>query len=362
MTPIFSAIDLSAISGTSRAFIVAGGILLFFCILGFIAERVILTGMRRFARRTNFKLDDIVIDSLKGAARWGFFLFGIFAALPALPIPLQYDDEITMAGRLVVLVFLVVLVGRFASGVAGHYAYRWFPSSVSLMKIVVNVIVMIFGLLVIFQTMGIKVTPILTALGVGGLAVALALQDTLANFFAGLQVLASRQINVGDYIQLDGGQEGFIHDIGWRSATIKMLNNNMVIVPNTKLSQAIVTNYSLQERDFAVRMTIGVSYDSDLEKVERVTIEVAREVASRIEGAVKDFEPVVRYHTFGESSIEFNVVLRYSDYGAQYLTQHELVKALHKRYREEGIDIPFPIRTVMMRNPAPTESPVSTRD
>ena len=356
-----AAIDLSAISGSGRAFIVAGAIVLFFCILGFIAERVILTALRRFARKTNFMFDDIVIDSLKGTARWGFLLFGIFAALPALPIPLQYSDEITMAGRLVVLIFLIVLVGRFASGIAGHYAYRWFPSSVSLMKIVVNVIVMTFGLLVIFQTMGIKVTPILTALGVGGLAVALALQDTLANFFAGLQVLASRQINVGDYVHIDGGQEGFVHDIGWRSATIKMLNNNMVIIPNTKLAQAIVTNYSLQERDFAVRTTIGVSYDSDLEKVERVTIEVARDVINRIEGAVKDFEPVVRFHTFADSSIQFNVILRYSDYGAQYLAQHELVKALHKRYREEQIDIPFPMRTVLMRSPAPAEAPASPR-
>ena len=194
------------------------------------------------------------------------------------------------------------------------------------------------------------------------MAVALALQDTLANFFAGLQVLASRQINLGDYIHLDGGQEGFVFDIGWRSATIRMLNNNMVIIPNTKLAQAIVTNYSLQERDFAVRTTIGVSYDSDLEKVERVTIEVARDVISRVEGAVKDFEPVVRFQSFADSSIQFNVVLRYSDYGAQDVAQHELVKALHKRYREENIDIPFPMRTVVLRNQTPAETPASARE
>ncbi len=351
---MFLAIDFSAISGTTRSLIIAGGIVLLASIFGFIVERVLIASLRRLASTTDIMLDDIVMSSLRGVARWGFFLFGIFAALPVLPIPLSMDDHITKAGRLITLIFACIVVGRFASGVAAHYAHRLLPSSVSLAKIVVNAIVMTLGLLIIFQTMGIKITAILTALGVGGLAVALALQDTLANFFAGVQILASKQIRIGDYVQLDGGQEGFVSDIGWRSATLKMLNNNIVIVPNTKLSQAIVTNYSLEERDFAVRATIGVAYDSDLEHVEKVTIDVARDVMARIEGAANDFEPLVRFHTFGDSSIQFNVILRYTDYGAQFIAQHELVKALHKRYRDEGIEIPFPIRTLFVRNESAT--------
>lgn len=346
------AIDFSAISGTTRALVVAGGIVLVATIAGFVIERVLIAGLRRLAKSTSFQFDDIVMTSVRGVARWGFFLLGVFAALPALPIPVSFSDEITMAGRLIVLVFAFIVLGRFASGIAAHYAHRLFPSSVSLTKMIVNAVVMTIGLLILFQTIGIKITPILGALGVGGLAVALALQDTLANFFAGMQVMASKQINLGDYVQLDSSHEGFVSDIGWRAATLKMLNNNVVVVPNTKLAQAIVTNYSLEERDFAVRMTIGVAYDSDLEKVERVTIETARAVVSRIEGAAKAFEPLVRFHTFGDSSIQFNVIMRYEDYGAQFLAQHELVKALHKRYQQEGIEIPFPIRTVLMRGEA----------
>jgi small-conductance mechanosensitive channel len=342
-------LDFSAISGTTRSFIIAGGIVLGFSLLGFIVERVLVAGLRKLATTTDFQLDDIIIHSLRGIARWGFFFAGLFAAIPVLPLPDHLADEVTIASRLIVLIFAIVVVARLASGVAAHYAHRLLPSSVSLAKIVVNVAIMTLGLLIIFQTMGIKITALLTALGVGGLAVALALQDTLANFFAGIQVLASKQIRIGDYIQLDSGQEGFVSDIGWRAATFKMLNNNMVIVPNTKLAQAIVTNYSLQERDFAVRMSIGVSYDSDLEKVERVTIEVAREVLQRVEGAAADVEPVIRFQSFGDWSIQFNVILRYRDYGAQFLAQHELVKALHERYRREGIEIPYPIQTVFAR-------------
>ncbi len=342
-------IDFSAISTTTRSFIIAGGIIALSTLGGFVVEKILISGIRRFAASTDIMFDDIVASSLRGVARWGFFLFGIFAALPVLPIPLSFSDEITTAGRLIVMVFAIIIVGRFASGIAAHYAHRLLPSSVSLAKIVVNAIVMIIGLLIIFQTMGIKITAMLTALGVGGLAVALALQDTLANFFAGVQILASKQIRIGDYVLLETKQEGFVADIGWRSATLKMLNNNIVIIPNTKLAQAIVTNFSLQERDFAVRATIGVAYDSDLEKVERVTIEVARDVINRVEGASKDFEPQIRFHTFGDYSIQFNVILRYTDYGAQFVAQHELVKALHKRYLEEGIEIPFPIQTIFTR-------------
>jgi small-conductance mechanosensitive channel len=97
------------------------------------------------------------------------------------------DKEITVGFRIAVLVVAVVVVARFASGIAAHYAHRLLPSSVSLAKVVVNVIVMIIGLLVIFQTMGIEIGPMIAALGVGGLAVALALQDTLSNFLRGHQ-------------------------------------------------------------------------------------------------------------------------------------------------------------------------------
>jgi small-conductance mechanosensitive channel len=349
VTP-FLALDLSAISGTTRSLLLAGGIVLAASIVGLVVERVLVSGLRRLAASTSVKFDDIIASSVRGVARWGFFLFGIFSALPVLPLPLEFADEIKFAGRITVLVFAIIVTARFASGVTEHYAHRFLPSSVSLAKIVVNAVVLTIGLLVVFQTLGVEITPILTALGVGGLAVALALQDTLANFFAGIQVLASRQIHTGDYLQLDTGQEGFVHDMGWRSTTIRMLNNNIVIVPNTKLAQAIVTNFSLEERDFSIRMAIGVAYGSDLEQVERVTIEVARAVLARVDGTVKEFDPVVRFHSFGDSSIEFNLIVRCNEYGAQFLLQHELVKALHGRYAAEGIEIPFPIRTVLLRN------------
>ena len=97
-------------------------------------------------------------------------------------------------------------------------------------------------------------------------------------------------------------------------------------------------------------MNVGVDYDSDLEHVERVTCDVARDVMRTVPGAVAQFEPFIRYHTFGESSIDFTVILRASEFVDQYLVKHEFVKRLHQRYRQEGITIPFPIRTLVQRH------------
>lgn len=342
----------AALSTTARGLITAGAIVLAGIAIGFIVDRVIVGSIRRLAISTSGKIDDIIANALKGVARWGFFLAGVYFALPFLPLPASIDDKVTIGMRLAVLIMAIFVVARFASGIAEHYAHRILPSSASLAKVMVNAVVLCIGMLVIFQTMGIQITPFLTALGVGGLALALALQDTLSNFFSGMQILALKQINPGDYIRLDTGQDGYVFDVGWRNTTLRMVNNNIVIVPNTKLAQAIVTNFTLGDPDFNVRLTVGVAYGSDLEKVERVSVEVARAVVARIDGAVKEFDPILRYHTFAESSIQFNLVVRCTEFAEQFLIQHELIKELQQRYAREGIEVPFPIRTVVMKGGA----------
>jgi small-conductance mechanosensitive channel len=111
-----------------------------------------------------------------------------------------------------------------------------------------------------------------------------------------------------------------------------------------------VINYHLPGQDLAVLVECGVDYGSDLEKVERVTIEVGKEVMREVQGGVPDFEPFIRFHTFGESSINFTTILRGQEYVDQYLVKHEFVKRLQRRFKKEGITIPFPIRTLIHHN------------
>lgn len=219
-----------------------------------------------------------------------------------------------------------------------------------LSQALVKWVVMLLGLFILLNSLGVSITPLLTALGVGGLAVALALQDSLSNFFAGLHILVERQVRVGDYIRLQSGEEGYVEDIGWRTTRVRMLPNNMVIIPNSKLAQSIITNFYLPEKRMALLIPMSVSYDSDPEHVERVLVEEARKAAGEVQGLLRDPPPFVRFIPgFGDSSLDFTLICQVAEFVDQYLVQHELRKRIFKRFREEGIEIPFPQRVVHLR-------------
>ncbi len=224
----------------------------------------------------------------------------------------------------------------------------------TLLNAIVNGIIYAMGILVVLQYYGISIAPILTALGVGGMAVALSLQETLANIFSGLHLILSKQLRLGDYVRLSTGEEGRVTDITWRFTTIVPSgNSNMVVIPNQKIASSNITNYSMPQGDIAIKIPVGVAYDSDLDQVERVTLEVAQAVIERVDNEV-EIPPAVRFHTFGDSSIDFNVIMHSSRFDHQFLLKHEFIKALTKRYREEGINIPYPVRTVIS---APADPP-----
>lgn len=315
-------------------------------VIGLVMERVILRRLEALTQHTSWEGDEIIVTSLKGVTLYSCLLAGIY--LVSLRLPLEdHAGEIT--GKLVLVAFLLLVtlfMMRLAAGFVSHYARKAVLPSTSIFTNLAKVIAFSVGILVILQFLGISITPILTALGVGGLAVALALQDTLSNIFSGLHIIATRQIRQGNYIRLDGGEEGYVTDITWRNTVIRTLSNNMVLVPNSKLAGAIVTNYHLPETEMGVLVQVGVSYDSELEEVERVTTDVARELLLDVQGGVHGFEPFIRYHTFADFSINFTVILRCREYVDQYLVKHEFVKRLHRRYRDEGIEIPYPIRMV----------------
>lgn len=315
-------------------------------VIGLVMERVILHRLEALAQHTSWEGDEIIVTSLKGLTLYSCLLAGIYLVSLRLPLD-EHAGEIV--GKLVLVAFLLLVtlfMMRLAAGFVSHYARKAVLPSTSIFTNLAKVIAFSVGILVILQFLGISITPILTALGVGGLAVALALQDTLSNIFSGLHIIATRQIRQGNYIRLDGGEEGYVTDITWRNTVIRTLSNNMVLVPNSKLAGAIVTNYHLPETEMGVLVQVGVSYDSELEEVERVTTDVARELLLDVQGGVHGFEPFIRYHTFADFSINFTVILRCKEYVDQYLVKHEFVKRLHRRYRVEGIEIPYPIRMV----------------
>jgi small-conductance mechanosensitive channel len=222
-----------------------------------------------------------------------------------------------------------------------------------LVKTIYRSILLIFILLIILDSLKITITPFIASLGIGGVVIGLAMQDTLSNFFSWAYIVSNKPVRIGDYIQLEAGKEGYVERIGWRNLRIRMLSNNTLIVPNNKLVSSLVTNFHLPESELAVLVNVGVAYLSDLEKVEKVTVEVAKEVLQGTEGGVNEFQPFIRYNAFAESSINFTAILRAKEYAAQYLIVHEFMKRLHQRYRLEGIEIPFATRTVYIKGGIP---------
>jgi small-conductance mechanosensitive channel len=211
-------------------------------------------------------------------------------------------------------------------------------------------VVLVVGTLIILQTLGVAITPLIGALGIGSLAVALALQDTLSNLFAGFYIVLSKQIKIGDYIKLDSGEEGYVVDIDWRSTKTRTIFNNIILIPNAKLAQSIVTNYFVYDKKMMLRIPIGVSYESDPEKVEKVLIEEVEKAVGEVNGLLKEPRPFVRFIPgFGDFSLDFTLYCAVREFRDQYHVQHELRKRIFKRFKKEGIEIPFPIRTLYLK-------------
>jgi small-conductance mechanosensitive channel len=281
--------------------------------------------------------------------RLWFLLAGTYGAilmLPSNPTVSGIAQKIVMA---ICLYTVTLVVARLAGGFVTLYGQKTEGLSPSLLSNLVRIVVITFGILMILQSIGISITPILATLGIGGLAVALAFQDTLSNLFSGLYLIISGQVRTGDYVKLGTGEEGYISDITWRNTTIKELANNLIIVPNTKLSSAIFKNFHLPAQEISMQVPVPVSYDSDLEKVERVTLEVAKEVMQNVPGGIPEFEPFIRYQEFKEFELSLVVFLRVEEFFGQGLVKHEFIKKLHKRYQEERIDIPYPSRNVYLK-------------
>ncbi len=308
--------------------------------------------LRRVADRNDPAAGGVKVLLLGGLRRIDlpiFILLGLYGATLAAPLASGTQQVVLALLRVAALLAFTFAGAGMAGNLVAQYAARndRLPGATTIFANIVRVLVWTIGGLVVLQTVGVSVAPILGALGVGGLAVALALQDTLSNLFAGLHIITSKKLLPGDYVEFDSGEKGYVQDVNWRNTTIKTLGNNAIVLPNSRVATAILTNYYQPSTESSLVIPVGVSYSSDLEMVERVTEEVGSEVLADVTGGIPDFKPFIRYNNFGDSSIDFSVILRIAEPTDQYLIKHEFIKRLHARYQREGIEIPFPIRRVI---------------
>lgn len=332
-------------------------VLVIIVIAGYIAKQLLFRALRRWAVNTKTHADDIVIHAFSGPFMIWVLILGIFMATQLSELQDSAATKISKTLLILWISSLTIVVSRLAANLIKHYGNRVqgaLPVT-SLTQNLARIVIFTIGFLIVLNQFGLSITPILTALGVGGLAVALALQDTLSNLFAGFYVSLAGHIRPGDYIKLDSGEEGYIADITWRSTTVKTPVNNLVVVPNAKLAQAIVTNYHLPEKNMITRLPISVGYDSAPERVEQILLDEAQAVARDRPDLVTARPPVVRLLPgFGDSALDFTLYYEVPDFEQQAPAQDELRRRILRRFREVGIEIPFPQRVLHMRSTLPS--------
>jgi small-conductance mechanosensitive channel len=339
--------SLRQVVTSAAIFIAVAGVALF-------ARRLVLSLLRRWASKTETALDDIFLSVIRGPSISWAIALGLYVGIGTSVLPpriIQVSFSILHA--------LVILSFTFVAANAASHALRYAAQRAELpvtglTQVVVKGVVITLGVLILLGTLGVSIAPILTALGVGGLALALALQDTLSNLFAGIHILMEKSIRVGDVIKLESGEEGAVTDIGWRTTRIRLQPNNVVIIPNNKLAQAQIINYSLPDKSMALLIPVSVGYTSDLDLVQRLLLEEASRDIARIPGLLATPAPLVRFIPgFGQSSLDLTLVVSVREFADQQLVQHELRLRILRRFRAEGIEIPYPSRTVYLHGEGP---------
>ena len=316
-----------------------------FLAMGIIIE-VGLRFLRRWAMLRNWSLLNVIIDAIVWHPLFWVIVIGL-----GLPLVSTASNPIIRQRRLdfifsLLIISISIIIVRIVIGWLKLMLAKKQPASVSILNYFFNGVGIIIVVLIVLIRFDVPYLVILLAIAGSSFGLGLAFREPLSNLFSGVHLTASRRLTQGDYVHLPSGKEGYVTDIGWDVTTVRQIEDNLIIVPNSVMIQAEIINYQLPEEEMYVLTDVGVSYNSDLETVESVTVEVAADVMRDVSGGVPTSSPFIRYNRFADFSINFTVYMRVQEFFDQHLIRHEFISRLHKRYNEEGNTIPYPIRTL----------------
>ena len=347
----YSAMMLERIQLHYDDLILAGIVFVAAIVIGFIANRIIAYFFNKIPEDNRDSMRGVILNALRGIPAVWITIMGIYSALNIFPLGtklLFFIDKIalvaiifswTVISSRVLVAIVRININRIQDVVAPSILYN-----------IAQITCYSIGFLIVFQSLGISIAPVLTAFGIGGITLALGLKDTVSNFIAGVHILLAKRIRPGQYIKLTSGEEGIINDINWRDTTLRNFDNHLVIIPNASIYSSIVINYDLPAPDIGVTVQVAVSYDSNLEHVERVAKEVAKDIMDNTEFGLRGYDPLIRYNSFDDSNISFNVIMRGVNASYGGLVRHEFIKRLYERFQAEGIVISYPVRILHLED------------
>ncbi len=330
-------------------------ILLAWVVAGTLLDLVVLRRLRRFALERGWMLGQVVFTALAGQPFFWFSFIGIFTTLaqvaPSVRINEVVRSLLSILGPLAITLFVIRLI-------TSSVRVSLYSREIRSISLIENSLRILGGAVLIgttFVLLGVPISPLITVLAGSSIGLSLALREPLSNLFSGMTVLASDKIQPGDYIRLSTGQEGYVTDIRWADTCIREMANNLVVIPNSLMAGTIITNFYRPEPELSVLFELGMPYSSDLNRMEELVLAVADEVHNEVPGGVPSFTPLVRFHTFGETSVRCTIILRAATFVDQFPIRHEFTKRLQIRFEREGLPLPVPMQVLRLDPASATE-------
>ena len=326
-------------------------IFLFYVLLAKITDIFMDKVFRRLARLSKSELDDRLIDLLHRPVFFTVIVIGSIHSIEILNVPEKYvfySNGILFTLLAFLWCICIIRISgliiektvdkvRDITGLSRELA--------PLIENIWKVLVVVASTMFVLSIWKVDITPLVASAGIVGVAVALAAKDTLANFFGGISIFVDKPYKIGDYIVLDMGERGEVVSIGIRSTRIKTRDDILISIPNSIIANTKIINESAPVPNFRIRVPISVAYGTDIDKVENILLEIAR----KSENVQETPEPRVRFRTFGDSSLNFELLCWTKEPAIRGRTIHEINKAIYNKFNEADVKIPFPHRTVYLR-------------
>jgi MscS family membrane protein len=307
---------------------------------------------------TRTSLDDEVIKAVNGPLQWAIVVVGGYLALQVIGVHIGFI--VVYLDRLL-LVTLICITAYLANNLI-RGLLNWYKNDISgrtestfddmlipfLQKIISAVILVISIIMALDQLKIVEVTPLITGMGVAGVAVALAAQQFLSDFFGALSIMLDRPYRVGDRVRIEGIDAGDVMEIGLRSTRLKTVDNRIIIVPNAKVSKSKVINMSMPDTQVCLTIKVGVSYDADVEKATRIMEEIARST----DGVVESPQPKAYIKELGNFAVKLVMFPYVNTYRQDWVVPDRIYRNIVKRFAAEGIEIPSPITNVLIKREA----------
>lgn len=336
------------------SYVIAIVILIVFFVIAQIVNFLFNKVFTMATSRTKTDVDDKVVKILNMPIFYSVVLFGVYQSLTYIAVLAQFSGDFSRIIGSAVIIIWTYAISNLASLLITELGFKFAQKTKSslddelmpLFKKLSRVVIYFAGIMMLLQTWNLDITPLLASAGIAGFVIAFAAQDTISHLFGGVSIYFDKPFKVGDRIQLESGEIGDVLEIGIRSTRIKTFDETVVIMPNNKIASSKIINYNQPGLKIKSNVSVGVSYDSDIDKVKSLLLEIA----DNIEGILKKPEPAVYFTELGDFALKFLVVNWVDSPKQQFAVKTKFNEAVIKRFRQEGIKIPYPARDVYLKN------------